>query len=413
MRYKLRKENQMRQNIKYFFLVTMTAGFIFNEAALMAQGTGTVETRIEELENKLNATLEALAEMPVGEEGSDKLHFHGYGELHYNTTTQPGKDDKMDFHRAVLGLSYSFADWIILDTEVDFEHAATEMELEFAHVSFLLSDAFNVRVGSMLMPMGYLNEFHEPPRFYSVERPHVQKYVIPTTWNEGGAGIFGTPVPGLNYRLYLVGGLDAGKFTASSGIRSGRGKVAESIANDLAGVGRLEYSGIPGIGIGISGYVGNAGQNNDALGDASVSIIEADLRWRWRMLELTGLIASVDIDDTDKIEAFTADAVNGIAGQVVGSNILGWYVETAVHLGNLFLPEQQDLVVFVRHEQFNTQEDVAVGFSADPKNDREVTAFGLAYYPIRQVVIKVDIESWQNGAGDDWRQANVGIGYEY
>ncbi|KKK73733.1 hypothetical protein LCGC14_2890890, partial [marine sediment metagenome] len=149
---------------------------------LSSQQVSAQEERIKGLEEKIQILAEevdALKEkQPEGIE--KKLHFHGYGELHYNNTSEDGKNDKMDLHRMVLGWTYHFNDWIVLGAEVDFEHSASEMELEYAHLSFLLSDAFNIRIGSMLMPVGYLNEFHEPPLFYSVERPYVHAKIIPT-----------------------------------------------------------------------------------------------------------------------------------------------------------------------------------------------------------------------------------------
>lgn len=365
------------------------------------------EEGIKALDEKIQILMEEVDALKEKQPESieKKLHFHGYGELHYNNTSEEGKNDKMDFHRMVIGWTYHFNDWIVFDGEVDFEHAATEMELEYAHISFLLSDAFNIRIGSMLMPVGYLNEFHEPTLFYSVERPYVQKNVIPTTWQEGGIGIFGSPHPDLNYRLYLVGGLDASKFKASSGIRKGRGKVASAKGDNLAVVGRIEYGGIPGLNLGISGYLGNAAQGDSALGDATVRMLEGDIRYRWKNLELTGLVASVNIDDTDKINTET--------GQVIGKKILGWYAEVAYHLGKLFLPEKQDLVLFLRHEQFNTHEEVTASLTADPANDRNVTTFGLAYFPVPQVAVKADLERWENEAGSDWHQFNLGVAYMF
>ncbi len=362
-----------------------------------------LEEKIEILTEEWQALREELGEGATGAE--DKMHFHGYGELHYNNTSEEGENDKVEFLRMVIGLSYEFTESIILDAEVDFEHAATEIELEYAHLDLLINDAFNLRMGSMLMPVGYLNELHGPPRFYSVERPYVQRYVIPTTWQEGGLGALGSPVPEINYRVYVVGGLDASGFKGDSGIRKGRGKVASAKADDLAVVGRLEYGGITGFNLGVSGYFGDAAQGDPLLGNASVSIVEGDIRYRRKNVELTALMALADIDDTEKINALT--------GEVIGEEILGWYLEAAYHAGELFLPEGQDLVLFVRHEQFNTQEEVASGFVADPHNDREVTSFGVAYYPVPQVVIKADLENWEDGAGSDWDQFNIGVGYEF
>ena len=392
--------------------VTIVAGccVLLSSFVSGAQGQNGRDRKVSELEEKIEILTEEWEALREEREGSvtgaeSKVRFHGYGELHYNNTSEEGENDKVDFHRMVIGLSYEFTESITLDVEVDFEHAASEMELEYAHLDFLINDAFNLRMGSMLMPVGYLNEFHEPPRFYSVERPYVQKYIIPTTWQEGGLGAVGSPVPEINYRVYVVGGLEAAGFTGDSGVRKGRGKVASAKADDLAVVGRLEYGGIPGFDLGVSGYFGDAAQGDPLLGDAWVSIVEGDIRYRKNNVELTSLIASVDIDDTERINALT--------GEVVGEEILGWYLEAAYHAGEFFLPEEQDLVLFLRHEQFDTQEEVASGFVADPHNDREVTTFGLAYYPVPQVVIKADLENWEDGMGSDWDQFNIGVGYEF
>lgn len=335
----------------------------------------------------------------------ENIHFHGYGELHYSDTNKKGDTDKIDFHRMVLGWSYIFDDRMSLHVEVDFEHASTEMELEFAYLDFKILDAINIRAGSMLMPVGYLNEFHEPPLFFSVERPYVQKYIIPTTWQEGGAGIFGYPHPDVNYRLYVVGGLDASSFKGSSGIRSGRKKVAGAPAEDKAVVGRVDYSGLPFTRVGGSFYTGDSAQGDETLGDAGVGLFEADIRFKMMGVELTGLFAQISIDDTDKINAET--------GEVIGKKILGWYMEGAYHIGKLFMPVGQDIVLFVRHEQFNTQEDVVSSLTADKANDRRVTTSGLTYYPIKKIAIKADVERWENGKNEDWTQINLGVSYMF
>ena len=128
------------------------------------------------------------------------------------------------------------------------------------------------------MPVGPLNETHEPPRFYSVERPYVETYLIPSTWQEGGAGLFGS-AGGFNYRVYVVGGLDATGFTAASGLRKGRQKVSEGKAEDLAFGGRLEYTGLPGFRLGTSAYQGDSAQNTKGIGRVPVTLLEADAAW--------------------------------------------------------------------------------------------------------------------------------------
>ncbi|MDP2984318.1 MAG: hypothetical protein Q8O92_13440 [Candidatus Latescibacter sp.] len=339
-------------------------------------------------------------------EENDKIRFHGYGELHYNNSNKPGSTDMMDNHRLVLGWTYRYSDRVLFNAEVDFEHAAKEMELEFAFVDILLTESFNIRAGSMLMPVGYLNEFHEPPLFYSVERPYVQKNIIPTTWQEGGIGVFGKTMGGnLRYRVYLVGGLNASDFTAGSGIRNGRGKVAESPSNDLALVGRLEYAGVKGLRLGASGYTGNSGQGIDGVGDARVDLWEADARYWFKGLELTGLYTRITVGDTGAIFAKT--------GQAVGKEITGGYAEAAYHLGKHFLPSDMNLVIFGRHERYNTQRSMVPGLTVNPANDVKVSTFGVSFFPISQVALKADVENWETKAGKSWEQLNVGIGYMY
>jgi len=111
----------------------------------------------------------------------NEISFHGYGEIHFNNSLEDGGTAKMDFHRMALGWMVPLSETIIFDGEIDFEHAATELELEYAKIDFLFNEAFNLRAGAMLMPIGSLNEFHEPVNYYSVERPYLHKYIIPTS----------------------------------------------------------------------------------------------------------------------------------------------------------------------------------------------------------------------------------------
>jgi hypothetical protein len=348
-----------------------------------------------------------------GMEGHSRVSIHGYGELHYNNpgtgSAVPDSADpaEMDLHRMVWGMSYRHNDRISLHSEVDFEHAATEVELEFAYLDFLVHPAFNLRVGSMLMPVGPLNEFHEPPLYYSVERPYVQTYIIPTSWNEGGAGIFGSPASGLKYRIYLVSGLDGGGFSSDAGIRGGRTHAAEAPSEDLAVVGRLEYIGLAGLQLGLSGYHGGASQKVDALGNAGVSILEVDLSYDMLGFELNGLYTQINVHD--------AGAISNFVGSTIGERMVGMYVEGAYHLFPLLLPDSdQDVVVFVRWEQFNTQDEVPSGFDADPANDRSIVSFGTAYYPVPEVALKADFERWKDDAPDTTgNRFNLGAAYMF
>ncbi len=394
----------------------------------------------------LGSPFPASAQFEEPLEEVSKLSFHGYGELHYNSSkassnvpAESGKKSaaRMDFHRMVWGLSYHHNDRISLHTEVDFEHAAQEMELEFAYLDFLINPAINVRAGAMLMPVGPLNEFHEPPLFYSVERPYVQNAIIPTTWQEGGAGIFGSPLTGLKYRLYVVSGLNGAKFTDSSGIRSGRGKVAGGkeqplTGDELAVVGRLEYTTVPGLTLGGSAYQGGANQEeDDALDGVDVTVLEGDIRYKKFGFDLVGVYTQINIDNPEKITKEKCTLIVDPADVTVpisviedcttpfaevGEKLVGWYVEGAYDLLRpLDLVSEQRLMAFVRFEQINTQEEVPAAYAADPENDRQVITFGVAYYPINEVALKADFERWENEAAtdNDGNRFNLGIAYMF
>ena len=175
----------------------------------------------------------------------------GYMDFHFND--RQNEDPILDFHRFVLLFSHSFSDRIRFVAELELEHAVVsnetdgELELEQAYVDFLISRPFNLRAGMVLAPVGIINERHEPPVFHGVERPFVDTVIIPTTWFDAGVGVHGEFGPGLRYRAYAMAPLDAIGFSADEGLRDGRQKGAESNARRLAGTGRLEYVGSPGL----------------------------------------------------------------------------------------------------------------------------------------------------------------------
>ncbi|HEY0789135.1 MAG TPA: hypothetical protein VGE86_10855, partial [Thermoanaerobaculia bacterium] len=168
----------------------------------------------------------------------------GYGEMLYENyasdrddNVASGKTDQIDFLRAILYAGYKFNDRVVFNSEIEFEHATTgdgvgEVSVEFAYLDFLVNPAFNVRAGMVLLPIGLVNELHEPTAFLGARRPNVEQAIIPSTWRENGAGIFGE-VGTLSYRAYVTNGLDSREFTAS-GIRSGRQGGAKAKADDFA-----------------------------------------------------------------------------------------------------------------------------------------------------------------------------------
>lgn len=396
------------------------------------------DRKIRELEEAVDALAERIDAKTAedsyagGSRWTDRLKIHGYGELHYNSrkSSDTIKDARdlpavLDFHRFVLGVRYNFSERIVFDSELDFEHAlaASDLELEFAYLDFKFRDAFNVRVGSVLLPVGSLNEFHEPPRFYSVERPYFHTLIIPTTWMDGGVGAHGV-FGDFAYRAYVVAGLsavkleqgDSSQFDPASGIRKGRQRLMnnkKSYAEDFAFVGRLEWRGLQGLQLGSSFYTGDSAQDVDDLatgardvGDANVTIGTFDVRYQWNGFDLRGEYGRIRVGDADKISAALGN------GKVMGSRIEGWFVEAAYDVLHPF-GKRHELFAFARYEDLDTHAKVPAGLPRDPTFARTIRTFGLAYRPLHNVALKTDVELWRDDAGQRLTRFNLGVGYDF
>lgn len=340
------------------------------------------------------------------------LSIGGYGELLYQAFDSSRDDgaasgarDELDFLRAIVYFGYKFNDRFIFNSEIEVEHA-DEIFLEFAYVDWLYRPELNVRGGMMLIPMGLVNELHEPTTFLPARRPDTESVIIPSTWRENGVGVFGEAGP-LSYRAYLLNGLRAGGFS-SGGLRGGRQKGSHALAEDFAVVGRLDYAPQPGLVLGGSLYHGGSGQAISAPGGSELSvdttIAEAHVDWRWRGLTARALAARADLDDVAEL-----DRALGFAGTAsVGEVLEGFYVELGY---DLLAGGERSLTPYVRWEQLDTQAEVPAGFTRDPARDVESLTLGLAFQPIDSIILKADYQDYDNGAGTGVDQINAVLGY--
>jgi hypothetical protein len=351
----------------------------------------------------------------------------GYGEMLYENFDNEREDgapanrkDQVDFLRAIVYFGYKFNDRILFNSEIEFEHASTgkngEVSVEFAYLDFLVRDAFNVRAGMVLVPMGFINELHEPPVFLGARRPYVEQQIIPTTWRENGAGIFGESGK-VSYRAYLVTGLAAFADTASkatgfsaTGIRDGRSSGSRSASEDFGFVGRVDFRPTGGLLVGASAYTGGSDQGTKTAGgapiDATVTILEGHAEYRWRGLQARALYATTSIDDVAEI-----NAVKNLTGNAsVGEEQYGWYGEVGYDVlsgGDT----RHALIPYLRYERYNTQDQVPDGFAANPANDVTVTTIGASWKPIPNVAVKLDWNQIENEARTGVDQINLAVGY--
>jgi hypothetical protein len=318
-------------------------------------------------------------------------------DFHYNKPQF--RDGILDFHRFVLLVTHRFSDRIRFVGELELEHAVVEgleeggeLELEQAYLDFLLTRAINVRAGMILVPVGIINERHEPPVFYGVERPLVDTVIVPTTWFEPGAGVHGEIGRGWRYRAYVMAPLNAAEFNADEGIRNGRQKGSEANAGRIAGTGRVEYVGYPGLTAGVSFWSGRSGFEFRPAFDVPVSVFETDARFARDRLELRGQFARVDIDNADRLNDLM-QLRTGISPNVART-LRGFYLEGGYRVisGARF----GDVGVFTRYENFDTQYRMPASFVPLKEFDRDAWVFGMTLWPDPDVAIKWDYTILRN-----------------
>ena len=355
----------------------------------------------------------ATAQSP-DEDDARATRLSGYMELHYNKAEHA--DGVADFHRFVLLVTHEFTPRIRFVGELELEHAlvegleeAGELELEQAYIDFLLSRGFNVRAGMLLMPVGILNERHEPPVFYGVERTFVDTVIVPTTWFEVGAGVHGELGKGWRYRAFVTAPLNAAEFSAEEGIREGIQKGSEANIGRAALTGRVEYVGVRGLTAGASFWTGRSGFEFRPRFDVPVSVVEADVRYARRRLELRGQFADVSIDNAGALN----DAIRRTSGvnPNIASGLRGAYVEAGYRILEGW--RAGDVGVFARYENYDTQSRMPAGYLPLEQFDRNAVVFGATYWPDPDIAVKVDyvIQRNQSATIAAPDLFNVGLGW--
>ncbi len=354
---------------------------------------------------------------PAGE-SSAPLSFWGYGELNYYHPTRDSAQTTADVARLVLGASYRFDENTRFFSELEVEHGVSsaedpgEVEVEQAFIERRFTDALFLRAGLVLIPSGFLNEFHEPTRYYGVARNFVETGIIPTTWREGGIQLLGSTEAGLSWSVGVTTGFNLNKWDAASGegqespLGAIHQELAQASARDLSGFLSLSYSGVPGLRLGASAFTGGATQGQSALGSARVSLWEAHARWSPAQWEFSALYARGHISNTAVFNLRTLGSPSPIPEE-----FFGWYGEAAWHAidrGNW------SITPFIRYERFNPASayaDLGQGLTPDALRDREVFTGGINWMIAPGVVVKADYLGFRHGSGDN--RYDLGLGYQF
>ncbi len=344
----------------------------------------------------------AASESEVAGSAYANTTIYGYGEINYNHP-RDSSQAQADLRRAVFGFGHRFDDETRFMSEFEFEHAVTsaddegEAEVEQFYIDHRLAQNTNLKAGLFLMPFGLLNESHEPTHYYGVERNFVETAIIPSTWREGGVGIYGSTDFGLAWDAGVTTGFDLSKWdaTASEGSESPLGSVHQELqlakAKDLAVYGAINWRGTPGLVIGGSIFTGQAGQGTPGslVGNSRILIWDTHARWTPDRWDLSAVYAKGSISDTA-----TYNQINAYQPSPIPKAFFGWYTQAAYRLWE---SGKRSLSPFVRYERYNTASAYAalpVALSLSARPTETVGTVGVNYQLNPDLVFKFDYQNF-------------------
>ena len=373
---------------------------------------------------------------------SPNLGLWGYGEIYYTNPTHDHSLATADLARAVFGIGYKFDERTSFNSEFEVEHAVAsaddsgEFEVEQFYIDRQLTDSINARIGLYLMPVGLINEHHEPTAFYGVQRNFVETLIIPSTWREGGLGLHGTSDLGLTWDAGVTTGLNLSGWNPmiedpqyrtaldlinsdSAPMQATHQELQDANVQHLQEYAALNYTGIPGLLLG--GFV--------STGKMALPVVPANLpqtratlwevhgRWTPGNADISAMYAHGTFSNTATYNLDNAGASNPLP-----SSFLGYYVQGAY---KVWESGSYKLSPFVRWEHYDmgaSYAGIAPGFSPVPAglasdgkawpqpHDRVWTA-GANFYLNPNVVLKADYQRFTTNT--DLTRLDLGLGIAF
>jgi FtsZ-binding cell division protein ZapB len=336
----------------------------------------------------------------------------GYGELtfRYNSVdARGGAKSIANVQRIILYLGYAFDEKLKFNSELELEHASTSashgtgggyFKAELAFLDYNFRPEFGVRGGLLLMPVGIINEVHEPPTFPSAERPFFERRIMLSTWEEMGVGVYGT-IKNLDYRFYITNGLmvkGGGDYNALEPLKTLRQRGARAVADRIGFTGRVDYTLPYNLKVGFSFWTGDVvskGGNDSKLNLrrgtklGSMTMVSPHLWWQYGGWDVRFVGALVNVSNarriTDDLQS-GADRIN----KPIPSEQRGFYVQVAYDIFRLFKIDRQELYVFGIYEDFDAHAKVPQGSNKPNGHKLKVYNVGLSYKPHPLVAIKTD-----------------------
>lgn len=330
---------------------------------------------------------------------SRSVILSAYGEAKYAYHADNGTA-QANLTRNILFVGYRFNPKITFFSELELEDAKVdgsggEISLEQAVLKFDLNRNHYLLAGLFIPRIGIINENHLPTTFNGNDRHEVETRILPSTWREIGVGYYGMSdrIPGLNWSLGIMNGLDASGISGSNGIRDARFEGRRATGSNLGTTASLLYY-YRNFRFQLSGYyggtVGLPARSADSLGLDSgpfgtpVAVGEFNLQYRRSGWTIKALASTVSVPDADRLN--TAFAKN------VASSMYGYFVEAGYNLLERSKKQnkQRQLIVFSRYEGLDQMASVPDNGIRDELYHLQFLIMGLTYQPTGGVAIKFD-----------------------
>lgn len=375
---------------------------------------------------KTNEPLNAVNTIVYGPDHSKNLTIGAYGQLEFSQQLADTAEHNalIDVHRMVLFMGYMFNDRTHFVTEIEFEHV-NEAAVEQAFLNYRITKWMDMRAGLILIPMGIINEYHEPTTFNGTLRPNIDNKIVPSTWRELGMGITGRfDALSLKYQLYAVNGFNgygtSGMFKGDDGLRGGRQKGIKSYMTAPDVSVKFDYYGFEGLKFGAAGYFGTSESKlyeglwlEDSLPNAQqradssvvgIMMLGFDVRYQFKGFEARAQYIMANLSNTEQYNEF--------ANKDLGSSMAGYYVEAGYNILQSCEKTKKKLVVFVRYENYDTHKSFYIDSLRNDAYNRTDITIGAGFKVAEGAVFKADYQLLSNAkqGAVTRKMFNMGIG---
>jgi len=331
-----------------------------------------LKDRVEILETQQNSILDDI---------SQRVILGGYGAVEFESFG--GSKTSFEGKLEVL-IAGQIHDRIRFYNEIDLGIPEGEAEAEQAYVDLLIAKWINLRAGVVLVPFGKFNLDHFDPRRDLTDRPLVAQQIVPTTWGDLGASIFGlipwTPNLISTYEVAIINGLTDDFSPPDDGLENAKSSLARDNNGQKSVVGRLTFKLADQYEIGVSGYRGASSPN----GGKTITGFDIDLEFKprgvpfWEDFEFKGELANFDIQDSQ-----------------TPSRLFGLYTQVNYHFwpsffDHTFLGEPYTHPTFTLVGRYDHARISTRAGTGNLTEDRFTV--GLNYRPIENYVIKTEYQ---------------------